>query len=110
MFVVRKLHTASTSPLGATAIFPAPLPKLPSEVSVTRVVQLLPVLTEACRPPDGGMNRTAEVLPLVATATPPPFAMNCGVLQVCATATPEPTTPHAKPALRMLCSTLQYLS
>jgi hypothetical protein len=49
-------------------------------------------LTEACKPPEGGMNRTADVpVPFVATAIPRPFATDCGELHVCAAATPDPT-------------------
>ena len=81
-----ELQTASTSPLGATLMFPVPTPKGRSVLSVTGVLHELPAFTEACRPPEGGMKSTAEVEPLVETAMPPPFATNCGVLQVCAKA------------------------
>src|SRR5215469_9204651 len=96
VLVVRKLHTAKTSPFGATARLPVPPPKLSSEVSVTGVLHVLPVFTEAASPPDGGINRTADVLPLVATAMPPPFATNCGVLHVCAHNQPAPSARYER--------------
>src|SRR5215470_16246694 len=86
VLMIRKLQTARTSPLGATMMLPVPFPNGPKDERVTGVFQLLPVFTEACSPPDGGMKRTAEVDPFVDTAMPPPLATNCGVLQVCATA------------------------
>src|SRR5215470_1365598 len=86
VLLVRKLQTARTSPLGATMMLPVPFPKGPRDERVTGVLQLLPVFTEACSPPDGGMKSTAEVDPLVETAMPPPLATNWGVLQVWATA------------------------
>src|SRR5215475_6662515 len=86
VFVVRKLQTASTSPFGATIMLPVPFPNGPRDESVTGLLQLLPVFTEACNPPDGGIKSTAEVDPFVDTAMPPPLATNWGVLQVCAAA------------------------
>ena len=53
-------------------------------VRVTGVCQLAPFFTDACSPPESGVNKTADVLPLVATATAEPFATNCGELQFCA--------------------------
>ena len=59
-------------------------PVAPAVVMVTGVCQLAPDLTEACNPPEEGVKRTADVVPLVATATAKPLATNCGELQVCA--------------------------
>src|SRR5215470_12371598 len=86
VLVVRKLQTASTSPFGATMMLPVPFPNGPRDESVTGALHVLPLFTEACRPPDEGMKSTAEVDPFVETAMPPPLATNWGVLQVCATA------------------------
>src|SRR5262249_13308577 len=62
---------------------------------MTGVLHVLPVLTEACRPPEGGMNSTADVLPLGATAIPKPLEINCGALKVCAPASTEQVPTHA---------------
>jgi hypothetical protein len=61
-------------------------------VRVTGLCQLVPDFTDACNPPEGGVKRTAEVLPLVATATVKPFATNCGELHVCAMVSAEQIT------------------
>jgi hypothetical protein len=54
-----------------------------TEVNVMGADQPLPVLTEACTPPERGVNITADVpLPLVETACPFPLATNTGELQV----------------------------
>jgi hypothetical protein len=60
-----------------------------TEVNVVAADQPLPVLTEACNPPERGVKITAEVpTPLVETACPPPLATNTGELQVWAVAEP----------------------
>jgi short subunit dehydrogenase-like uncharacterized protein len=60
-----------------------------TDVNVVGADQPLPVLTEACSPPERGVKMTAEVpTPLVETACPPPLATNTGELQVWAVAEP----------------------
>jgi hypothetical protein len=60
-----------------------------TDVNVVGADQPLPVLTEACNPPERGVKITAEVpAPLIETACPPPLATNTGELQVWAVAGP----------------------
>ena len=82
---MRKLHTAKTLPFAATAMSPVAA----AVVKLTGACQLAPDFTDACNPPEGGVKRTADVVPLVATATVEPLATNCGELHVCALVSAE---------------------